>query len=357
MECVRTDLTERDPITDAVVARGGMLFIGILFIVFTEIFQLILKYALQGTFTSAGDAIDVWEYFTMAIATFAALPLIALMKHVLVPSEKKTLKGEIFHQFSIYSVTRKDWARQLKHALLMWLIVFVPLDFLSYLIPGMLDFQEFVLYTPPSQESLGSGLYFTIPIFGMFIGFSILVHLGVAIHEETLYRGVLQFQGQEKVGVTSAMVISALFFGLSHFSSWFKDLNRPIYFAIWWGASGLFVGLMLAFYLRTTGHIFPMILAHWWNNIVSTIAVWMFYSSRDAIATMATLGYVLYLPLILCGVVFAIIWRHTIGNAGKLIKKEIKSYLNQPPFLSFLDILFGVGMWFVIGLVSGQFGF
>ncbi len=352
MECVRTDLTERDPITDAVVARGGMLFIGILFIVFTEIFQLILKYALQGTFTSAGDAIDVWEYFTMAIATFAALPLIALMKHILVPSEKKTLKGEIFHQFSIYSVTRKDWARQLKHALLMWLIVFVPLDFLSYLIPGMLDFQKFVLYTPPSQESLGSGLYFTIPIFGMFIGFSILVHLGVAIHEETLYRGVLQFWGQEKAGMTSAMVISAIVFGLSHFSYWFSNMDKPIYFPLWWGASGLFVGLMLGFYLRATGHILPMILAHWWNNVVSTIAVWMFLPPQNVADPMATLGWVLYLPLMLLGVVLLLVCRRTLDNTAKLLKKEITSYRNQPSYLIFLDVLFGLGIWLVLLLLG-----
>ncbi len=351
---MRTDLTERDPVTDAVVARFGMLIIGFLFIAFTAIIYFILSSALQPFIASVGVAIDGWTFLLILIATLVCLPIIAAIKHVFLPNEKKTLQQEISHQFSIYSVTRKDWSSQLKHALLMWLIVFVPLDFLSYLIPGMLEFQALSLYAPASGEFLGRGLYLHSDIFAEFIGLSILVHLFVAMREETLYRGVLQFWGQEKVGVTSAMVISAVTFGLSHFSYWFTPLGQasPIYFPIWWAASGLFVGLMLGFYLRTTGRILPMILAHWWNNIVSTIAIWMFLTPSGITNPIATLGYMLYLPLILCGVVLLLIWRHTVLKISTLLKTEIKSYLHQPPFQTFLDILFGVGIWLILSFLG-----
>ncbi len=353
MDHVRADLTERDPVSEAVVSRGGMLLIGLIFLALTLVIRFALWNGFQDIIASAGVAIDVWQFLVFLIATLVCLPIIACIKHFLIPSEGQTLRTTMAKQFSIYSISGKDWARQLKHALLMWLVVFVPLDFVSYLIPGMLEFQAHSLYAAPSGENLGSGLYFTIPVFSVFLGFSIIVHFLVAMREETLYRGVLQFWGQEKVGMTSAMVISALFFGLSHFSYWFNDMTQPVYFPLWWGASGLLVGLMLGFYLRTTGRILPMILAHWWNNIVSTIAVWMFLSSGDAINTMTTLGYMLYLPLILCGVVLALLWRRTLSNTTKKLKTEIKSYLNQPPFQSFLDILFGIGLWLVLLLLGG----
>jgi membrane protease YdiL (CAAX protease family) len=350
---VRPDLAERDPITDAVAARGGMLLIGLLFIAFTQIIRFALWSGLQDFFASVGNAIDVWQFLFYLIATLVCLPLIACIKHFFMPSEDQTIKAEITKQLRIFSISRHDWTRQLKHALLMWLVVFVPLDLISYLIPGMLEFQANSLYAAPSGSDLGSGLYFTIPVFGVFIGFSILVHFFVAMREETLYRGVLQFWGQEKAGMTSAMVISAIFFGLSHFSYWFNDMTQPVYYPVWWGASGLFVGVMLSFYLRTTGRILPMILAHWWNNVVSTIAVWMFFSSGNAISTMTTLGYMLYLPLILCGIVLLFLWRSTLRNVAKKLKKEIKSYLNQSPYLIFFDIIFGIGIWLFLVLLGG----
>ncbi len=352
MECVRTDLTERDPVTDAVVARGWMLVIGFLFIAFTAILYFILYNALQPIFSTAEDAIDVSIFLLLLLATLGSLPIIATLKHVIQPNQKKALKEEISNQFSIFSITRKNWARLVKHALLMWLVVFVPLDFLSYLFPGMLEFQANSLYAPAAGESLGQGLYLVIPTFGVFIGFSILVHFLVAVREETLYRGVLQFWGQEKAGMTSAMVISAIVFGLSHFSYWFSNMDKPIYFPLWWGASGLFVGLMLGFYLRATGHILPMILAHWWNNVVSTIAVWMFLPPQNVADPMATLGWVLYLPLMLLGVVLLLVCRRTLDNTAKLLKKEITSYRNQPSYLIFLDVLFGLGIWLVLLLLG-----
>ncbi len=349
MECVRTDLTEKDAVTDAVVTRFGMLIIGFLFIAFTAILYFILFSALQPFIASVGEAVDAWTFLLILIATLACLPIIAAIKHVFLPNEKKTLRQEISHQFSLYSVTRKDWGQQLKHALLMWLIVFVPLDFLSYLIPGVLEFQKNSIYKPIE----GSGLYFGNDEFAVFLGLSIIVHLLVAVREETLYRGVLQFWGQEKVGVTSSMVISAIVFGLSHFNYWLIDMTKPIYFGLWWAGSGLLIGLMLGFYLRTTGHILPMILAHWWNNVVSTIAIWMLVPSHGTTNPMATLWYMLYLPLMLCGVVLLLIWRRTIAKTATLLKTEIKSYLHQPPFQSFLDILFGVGIWFLLSLLGG----
>jgi membrane protease YdiL (CAAX protease family) len=347
VECLNSNRTERDPVVEAAISRGGMFMIGLLYIFFTLIISSVLSSGLQDFLASTGEAFDAWNYLLYALATFASLPLIAVVKHFFMPSEGNTPKTEITKQLGIFSISKKDGAKQLKHALLMWLIVFVPLDLISYLIPGMLEFQTRSLYIPPS------GLYFTVPVFGLFLGLSMLVHFFVAAREELMYRGVLQFQGQEKVGKNSAMVISSVFFGLSHFSYWFNDTTQPIYFPIWWGVSGIFFGLMLAFYLRTTGRILPMILAHWWNNVVSTIAIRTYLSTTDAASTMSFLGWGLYLPLILCGIVLAIVWRRTLGKAARLVKKEVKSYLKQPRYELFLDIVFGLGLWIVLLLMSG----
>ncbi|OLS11958.1 MAG: hypothetical protein RBG13Loki_4430 [Promethearchaeota archaeon CR_4] len=352
---MESDVTKRDPVTDALVSRGVMLIIGFLFIAFVALLFIALEAGMEGFLSSAGSAFDAWQYLLYVIASFACLPLIASFKYFLMPGEDKKIKREISRQFGIFSISTKDGTSQLKHALLMWLLVFVPLDLLSYLIPGMLDFQTRSLIIPPAESDPGQGLYFSVSIFGIFLGLSILVHLFVATREEIMFRGVMQFWGQKNVGFTSSVVISALAFGLSHFSYWFSPLGQsdPIffYFALWWGAAGLFVGFMLGFYLRTTGRILPMILAHWWNNVVSTIAVWMYVSNNNAISTMSYLGWVLYLPLIVCGLVLAILWWSTILKAGKLVKKEVKSYLNQPRYEIFFDIIFGLGFWVVLLLI------
>src|SRR5271157_3345 len=352
---------------DLVFSRFGMLFIGVRFVIFVSIFQFILT---EGIFTqeitNAGDSIDVWNYLCVFIASLISLPIIAILKHVLFPSpesgsrtEGKAIserkepspeispRTEITRQFSIFLIPKNEMFSQLKHALLMWLVIFVPLDFISYLIPGELEFEAKGLYVPALQE----GLYLTVASFSGFFVLSVIMHFFVASSEEIRFRGVFQYLNQEKVGVTSAVVISAIFFGLSHFNYWFSDTTQSIFYPLWWAASGIFVGIILSLYIKTTGRIWPMIIAHWWNNVVSTITIWTFLPTRDATHTISTVALNLYLPLIAVGIILALLWRRTIINAATIAQQEIKTYLRQPHMIILLDLVFGIGIWAIFSFI------
>lgn len=113
----------------------------------------------------------------------------------------------------------------------------------------------------------------------------------IPIAEELLYRGVVYKRLRLLVGVTPAIVLSALLFGLMH-----VNLVQFLYAGI--------LGLLLAFMLERTGRLYAPILGHIAANLAAVIRQetgWLNFSYEP---TVAGIGFTVLMLLI----AVALIW-------------------------------------------------
>ena len=131
-----------------------------------------------------------------------------------------------------------------------------------------------IAMTPLVEKSTG----FTEANEAFFAGQVIYELLGscllIPIAEELLYRGVVYKRLRLLVGVTPAIVLSALLFGLMH-----VNLVQFLYAGI--------LGLLLAFMLERTGRLYAPILGHIAANLVAVIRQetgWLNFSYEPTVA-------------------------------------------------------------------------
>lgn len=109
---------------------------------------------------------------------------------------------------------------------------------------------QFTGYTPseslPAPQNLGA-----------LILSALVVAVSPAVCEEILHRGVL-LKAYENRGSLKAVVISSILFGVFHYDV--TNLVGPI-----------FLGLLIGYYVVRTNSIFAGMLAHFLNNLISTV--------------------------------------------------------------------------------------
>ena len=112
--------------------------------------------------------------------------------------------------------TFKNFGSQLKTALIFICIIYIPLDFFSYVIPLIfkLDVLEYQIETLTSSF-WGNYLLYD---FNLMIIMTIIIHFFVAFKEEFVFRGFYINIGENKLNKSSIFIYSAFLFGLAHFS-------------------------------------------------------------------------------------------------------------------------------------------
>lgn len=148
-----------------------------------------------------------------------------------------------------------------------------------------------IAMTPLVEKSTG----FTEANEAFFAGQMIYELLGscllIPIAEELLYRGVVYKRLRLLVGVTPAIVLSALLFGLMH-----VNLVQFLYAGI--------LGLLLAFLLERTGKLYAPILGHIAANLAAVVRQetgWLDFAYEP---TVAGIGFTLFMLAIAA----ALIW-------------------------------------------------
>ncbi|MFX1600000.1 MAG: lysostaphin resistance A-like protein, partial [Promethearchaeota archaeon] len=239
-------------------------------------------------------------YLLRAIFVFVAIPLIFPLSNLIFESQKRKViieedvspsRGHL----RLYKMTKKNYKYQILYGVLIFFLVFLPIDFFTYLlIPGMLEYQSVSLVFNATNVYLLSENYF------MFLFFAVIIQISVAIFEETIYRGLLVKRGSEHFFRMSAVMISALYFGLGHFAYFLDPISRayPIWYPfIWFLEAFIIIGIVLALLVLRRKWLFPVIFAHALNNIVSAHAVWSFLQGNN----FMIVGLYLYYPLLIVG--------------------------------------------------------
>jgi membrane protease YdiL (CAAX protease family) len=262
-------------------------------------------------------------YSLRALMLFLAIPIFIALSSIILESQRKELIVEedispVMGHLKLYGVSKSNYKYQLLYGLLLLFIVFIPLDFFTYLfIPDMLE------YNAVSIGSRATDSHF-LATFGIFIVSAIIIQISVSIYEETLSRGFLTKRGSENFNKISAVIIASFYFGLMH-GAYILDpssANFPIYFPLIWFSQALFIGLILSMFVQKKKWLFPAIFAHALNNIISSLAVWFYIQRID----FQFIAVVLYLPLLIISLLL-IVWQFsTIKESLSTGLKELGQY-------------------------------
>ncbi|MHA1673965.1 MAG: lysostaphin resistance A-like protein [Promethearchaeota archaeon] len=259
-------------------------------------------------------------------------------------NSKEREPGEILFE----GLNGNNFFSQLKDGFFLFACIYIPLDFIGYIIPGVLDY---------SANSLNAGIiddpqnYFQFEL-GLMILSTLIIHFFVAFREEFLFRELFLTIGKEELRTPVVYFFSAALFGLVHINYAFHPQNAdlPIFFPIWWGFNGILIGLIAGAYFWKTKRLFPVVMAHWFNNVVSALVV------RNHVMGSGfweTSFLFLYLPLLAIGIIGYIFKFFPIKNIWKVIRSnwgEYKSSISSWKTVV-IDILIVLVLWLVMSIM------
>jgi membrane protease YdiL (CAAX protease family) len=329
-------------------------------IIFLGIFIfLLIPTILLPSFLDENAVIYAPIYFLVKAAIIiVAIPLFLYLASFLMEKQRKLLILEEgispSRKFlNLFKITSKNFKFQLLYGILLLFLIFIPLDFFTYLlVPDMLDFVSTAL--DPAGNSLNS--YFNENYF-IFLLSIILIPLFVAIYEESLTRGFLTNRGSEYFNKMSAVIITSFFFGLGHFGYIFTapPSGFLIIFPIIWFFQTFLVGIVLSMIVLRKHWIFPVIFAHTGNNIISSQSIWNHLNGID----FSFMTFYVYIPLLIIGI-FLLIWQFSrIKESLTIGWKDFKSYFARDEKIgeNSLETIVRIMMDFLFGLIIFLVGF
>lgn len=245
-------------------------------------------------------------YGLRAIFIFIGIPLTLYLSNLIFESQKKQIiidediPPPIGH-LRLFKMKKKNYKYQILYGLLIFFLVFLPIDFFGYLlIPEMIEYQALALSLKNTNVYLISSNYF------LFLISVIIIQFSVAIAEESISRGLIAKRGSEYFFIMSAVMISSIFWGLQHFAYFLDPVSRlyPIWYPFIWFLQALLIGIILSLLVLRKKWIFPAIIAHTLNNIVSAHTIWSFIQGND----FTLVALYLYCPLLVIGIVL-LVWQ------------------------------------------------
>lgn len=266
-------------------------------------------------------------YFLLrALGIFIAIPVFLLLTNFILEWQKREviLEEDINpakSHLKLFRLTSSNFKYQLLHGILILFIIFIPLDFIIYLLlPGTIDY---------TVESLTSNSYANNYILNdsyiIFLVSVLIIQISVSIYEETLARGFIAKRGSDFFQKNSAVLISSLYFGLGHFAYFFNPIsvNYPIWYPLIWFLQTFLVGIILALYILRKKWIFPLIFAHALNNIISAHILWNYPNS------FIPFSLYLYVPLLIISI-FLFIWQFSrIKSSINIGFQDLKQYFKN----------------------------
>jgi len=324
------------------------------------IFMLIPTFLLPLIIDVNAIIFDALYYLVRALIIVAAIPLFLYLSNFLMEKQRKTLILEedispSRNFLSLFKITKKNFKFQLLYGVLLLFLIFIPLDFFTYLFsPELLNFVSEAL-EPAGEFSLNS--YFNESYF-IFLLSIIFIPLFVALYEESLVRGFLTNRGSDYVNRMSAVILPSFFFGLGHFRYIFSGpvVGFPIIFPIIWFLQTFLVGIVLSMVVVRKHWIFPVIFAHTLNNVISSFSIWNHINHID----FSFMTFYVYIPLLIIGIIL-FIWQFSrIKESLSIGWKEFKTYFVRDEtigensvetgFRIVMDFFFGL-IIFLIGII------
>ena len=295
-------------------------------------------------------------YYLRMIIIIGAIPLFLYLANFIMEKQRKRLilKEDISPSknfLNLFKISKKNFKFQLLYGILLLFLIFIPLDFFTYLlIPEMLSYSSTVLVAGYNSYFFGNYSIFVLSI--------VYIPLFVAIYEESLTRGFLTNRGCDYFNKMSAVIISSFFFGLGHFGYALvkPSIDLPIIYPTIWFLQTFLVGIVLSMVVLRRHWLFPVIFAHTFNNIISSFAIWNHINGQD----FSFMTIYVYIPSLIIGIIL-FIWQFSrIKESLSIGFKEFKTYFTRDKSIKeksldviiriILDLLFGL-IIFLIGVI------
>lgn len=321
------------------------------------IFSLIPSILLPSIVAPNSVIFEPLYYYLRTLMLIVAIPLFLYLASFIMEKQRKKLilKEDISPSrnfLGLFNLSKKNFKFQLLYGVLLLFLIFIPLDFFTYLLlPEMLSYSAEVLF-------YGYNSYF-FDNFAIFLSSIIFIPVCVAIYEESLTRGFLTNRGHDYFNKMSAVLLSSFFFGLGHFGVIFIRplVGLSLIFPAIWFLQTFLVGIILAMVVQRRHWIFPAIFAHTLNNVISSFSIWNYINGID----FSLMTYYVYLPLLIVGVIL-FIWQFSrIKESLSIGFKDFKSYFARDKSIDerssdvivriILDLLFGF-IIFLIGVAT-----
>ncbi|MFW9819237.1 MAG: type II CAAX prenyl endopeptidase Rce1 family protein [Candidatus Thorarchaeota archaeon] len=312
-----------------IVKKRFRFFIYELFWIFLGVFALIwIPFFIIPLFISQNSVIyGILFYSFRAIIVLLAIPIILFLFNLVFDPQKRDLIIEedvsaAMGHLKLYKMSKKNYKYQILYGILIFFLVFLPIDFFGYiLVPSMLEYQAFAL------SSNIINIYLLDPNYFVFLISVIIIQLSVAISEETIFRGVITKRGGVYFFKYSAVLISALSWGLGHFAYFINPISvfYPFWYPIVWFIQAFFIGIILSLLILRRKWLIPAIIAHALNNIISAHAVWSLLQGND----FTIVGLYLYYPLLIIGCILFIWYYSKIKEGFSIGINMLKTYFKR----------------------------
>ncbi len=333
-------------------------FIYELFWVFIGIFALLLiPFFIVPLFISETSAFYGTLFYSFrAIIVLSGVPIILYLFNLVFEPQKRDLIIEedvsaAMGHLKLYKMSKKNYKYQILYGVLLFFLVFLPIDFFGYLIvPGMLEYQAIAL------SSKITDIYLLDPNYFIFLFSVIIIQLSVAISEETIFRGVINKRGGVYFFKYSAVIISSFSWGLAHFAYFLDPISHlyPFWYPIVWFMQAFFIGIILSLLVLRRKWLIPAIIAHALNNIISAHAVWSLLQGNS----FTIVGLYLYYPLLIIGCILFVWYFSQIKEGFSIGINMLKNYFKREDKFekskgdSIVRVLFDILMGLIIFLMS-----
>jgi membrane protease YdiL (CAAX protease family) len=320
------------------------------------LFLLIPSFLIPMLINSESPVYGVAFYSSRAILAFIGIPLIFPLANLIFESQKRNLILEedvspAIGHLRLFKMTKNNYKYQILYGILIFFLIFLPFDFFTYLIPGMLQYQA------ESLENQVSNLYLTSGDYTVFLISAIVIQFSVALFEENIHRGLITKRGSEHFFRLSAVMISALYWGLGHFAYFFDPISRgkPLWLPFIWFVQAIIIGIVLSLILLRRKWLFPAIIAHTLNNIVSAHAIWIYLQENDFVI----ITFYLYYPLLIIGCILFVLQYSRIKESLTIGFNMLKEYFHQDTSIEDTkgDTIFRVFFDIFMGLLIFAMGF
>ena len=266
-------------------------------------------------------------YLLRAIFVFIAIPLVYPLANLIFESQKRNIIMEedvspAMGHLKLYRITKKNYKYQILYGLLIFFLVFLPIDFFNFLLlPKMIEYQALTLTLK------ATGAYFLSENYFIFLISAIVIQFSVAIAEENVSRGFLTKRGSEHFFSMSAVIISTFYWGLGHFVYFLDPISSsfPFLYPFIWFLQAFVIGIILSLVVLRRKWLFPVIIAHTLNNIISAHVVWSFWQGTNFVVV----ALYIYYPLLIIGCGLIVWYYSLIKDSLSIGFRMLRSYFKR----------------------------
>lgn len=296
----------------------AFVFIGLLLIFFPILFVV-------NFIDSSSPLYGSLFYLSRVLGLLVGLPLLLyIIRRVIKWDSDISSRNQIGPSRSylkLFKVTKSNFKYQLLYGILLLFLVFIPLDFIFYLIPSVIEY-SFVSLTLTNTNS-----YLLNENYIIFLISVLIIQISVAFYEESIVRGFLAKRGSDYFLKMSGVMISSFYFGFAHLAYIIQPITFQynVLFPVLWCLQAFLIGIILSLFTLRKYWIFPAIFAHACNNIISAHTLWLWNQSFPFLL----ISIYLYFPLMVIGLML-FIWQYSrIKNGVKNGFKEFKAYFGN----------------------------